>query len=110
MATYEDFEKLDIRVGRITKAEDLPNARKPSYIVEANFGEEVGEKRSCAQLTENYTKEELIGMLILGAINFPPKQIGKVASEFLLLGVPDAAGRCVIVTPDQGAVVGGRLY
>jgi len=110
MVTYEDFQKLDIRVGRILEVEDFLEARKPAYKLKIDFGEEIGIKRSSAQLPQNYSKEDLKDKLILGVVNFPPRQIGPVISEVLTLGVPDENGECILVTPDKNTVVGGRLY
>lgn len=107
---YDDFLKIDIRVGRILAAEVFKEARRPAYKLRIDFGPEIGERRSSAQITENYTVEELVGRLVLGVVNFPPKQIGPMRSEVLTLGVPDAAGHVVLVAPDKDAVVGGRLY
>ncbi|MEK6711583.1 MAG: tRNA-binding protein [Nitrospinota bacterium] len=110
MATMEDFEKLDIRVGRIVEAEEFPEARKPAYKLRIDFGPEVGEKRSSVQIAGLYTKEELRGRLVLGVVNFPPRRIGPFLSEVLTLGVPDARGRVVLIAPDgKGAALGGRL-
>lgn len=110
MATYEDFQKLDIRVGRIIEVEDFPEARKPAYKLRIDFGEEIGIKRSSAQLPQNYSKDDLKDKLILGVVNFPPRQIGPVVSEVLTLGVPDENGECVLITPDKNIPIGGRLY
>lgn len=111
MAAYEDFEKLDIRVGKIVKVEDFPEARKPSYKLTIDFGKEVGEKKSSAQFTEHYTKEELKGKLVLGVVNFPPRQIGPFVSEVLTLGVPDQDEKCILAVPDKDeAVIGRKLY
>ena len=107
---YDDFLKVDVRVGRIVAAEVFKEARRPAYKLIIDFGPEIGERRSSAQITENYTAEELVGRLVLGVVNFPPKQIGPMRSEVLTLGVPDAAGHVVLVAPDKDAVVGGRLY
>lgn len=107
---YDDFAKVDIRVGRIVSAEVFKEARKPAYKLVIDFGPEIGERRSSAQITENYRVEELPGRLVLGVVNFPPKQIGPMRSEVLTLGVPDANGHVVLVAPDRDAVVGGRLY
>ena len=107
---YDDFLKVDVRVGRIVAAEVFKEARRPAYKLIIDFGPEIGERRSSAQITENYTVEELVGRLVLGVVNFPPKQIGPMRSEVLTLGVPDAAGHVVLVAPDKDAVVGGRLY
>ncbi len=111
MATYDDFVKLDIRVGKIIKVEDFPEARKPAYILTIDFGEEIGEKKSSAQLVKYYKKEELIGKKILGVVNLPPKQIGPFFSESLTLGVPDSDHECVLIVPgNENAVIGGKLY
>ena len=110
MTTIEDFQKLDIRVGRITAVGDFPEARKPAYKLTIDFGAEIGIKKSSAQITEHYTKEELVDRLVLGVVNFPPRQIGPFVSEVLTLGVPDAEGRVVLVQPQQEVLLGGRLY
>ena len=110
MATIDDFLKLDIRVGEIVAVEDFPEARKPAYKLTLTFGDELGEKRSSAQITARYTKEELVGMRVLAVVNFPPRQIGPFMSEVLTLGVPDSDGEVVLITPDTDAVLGGRLY
>lgn len=111
MATHDDFEKLDIRVGTIVSVEEFPEARKPAYKLVIDFGGELGVKRSSAQLVAHYTKEELVGKKVLGVVNFAPRQIGPFLSEVLTLGVPDAAGECVLIVPDKGdAIVGGKLY
>lgn len=110
MATYEDFEKLDIRVGKIVDVQDFPEARKPAYKLSIDFGEELGIKKSSAQLPQLYTKEDLLGKQVLAVVNFPPRQIGPVKSEVLTLGVPDDAGNCILTVPDRDAVVGGRLF
>ncbi|MBH2007435.1 tRNA-binding protein [Candidatus Saccharibacteria bacterium] len=110
MATYDDFEKLDIRVGKIVEVQDFPEARKPAYKLLIDFGDEIGIKKSSAQLPQNYSKDELIGKLILGVVNFPSRQIGPAKSEVLTLGVPDSNGDCILVIPDQAIPVGGRLF
>lgn len=110
MANYEDFEKLDVRVGKIIEVEDFPEARKPSYKLKIDFGEEVGIKKSCAQLPQNYSKEALKDKLVLGVVNFPPRQIGPAVSEVLTLGIPDENGNCVLITPTKDVPVGGKLY
>jgi len=111
MATYDEFQKLDVRVGKIVAAEDFPEARKPAYKLTIDFGPEIGTKRSSAQLVKYYTKEQLIGKKVMGVVNFPPRQIGPFVSEVLTLGVPDADHECVLIVPDKDdAIVGGRLY
>lgn len=110
MATIEDFQKLDIRAGRIIEVMDFPEARKPSYRLSIDFGEEIGIKRSCAQLTANYSKEDLTGRMVLCVINFPPRQIGPAISEVLTLGVPDSDNECILITPEREVPPGGRLY
>ena len=110
MADYEDFLKLDVRVGKIIEVEDFPEARKPSYKLKIDFGDEIGIKKSCAQLTKNYSKEELSGKMVLGVVNFPPRQIGPAVSETLTLGVPDLEGNCILISPDKNVPLGGRLY
>lgn len=110
MATIEDFHKLDIRVGRIVDVEDFPEARKPSYKLKIDFGVEMGIKKSCAQLVKNYAKDELKGRLVLGVVNFPPRQMGPAVSEVLTLGVPDGKGECVLIEPERKVTIGGKLY
>jgi tRNA-binding protein len=109
MITFADFEKVDVRVGRIVRAEAFPEARKPAYKLEIDFGG-LGVRRSSAQLTRRYTREELEGRLVLAVVNFPPRQIGPFLSEVLTLGVPDADGAVVLVVPDKEVPVGGRLF
>jgi tRNA-binding protein len=106
---FEDFLKVDVRVGRILLVEDFPEARKPAWKLTIDFGPEVGEKRSSAQIT-NYTREELEGSLVVGVVNFPPRQIGPVRSEVLVLGVPDDEGRVILLRPDRDVPVGGRMF
>ncbi len=110
MATYEDFIKLDIRVGKIIDAQDFPEARKPSYKLIIDFGAEIGIKKSSAQLPQNYSKEDIIGKQILAVVNFPPRQIGPVRSEVLTLGLPDENGECILVTPGRDVPIGGKLF
>ena len=107
MITYADFEQVDIRVGRITRAEPFPEARKPAYKLWVDFGAEIGEKRSSAQITVHYTLEELVGRQVLAVVNFPPRQIGKVLSEVLVLGLPDADGQVVLIGPGQDVPMWG---
>lgn len=108
--TFDDFLAVDIRVGRITRAEPFPEARKPAFKLWLDFGPEIGEKRSSAQITAHYRPEELIGRQVLAVVNFPPRQIGKVMSEVLVLGVPDAAGEVVLIGPGHEVPLGGRLF
>lgn len=110
MATYEDFEKLDIRVGKVIAVDDFPEARKPAYKLTIDFGEAIGVKQSSAQVPANYTKEELQDRLVLGIVNFPPRRIGPFISETLTLGVPAADGSCILVAPDRPIPPGGKLY
>ena len=110
MATYEDFEKLDIRVGKIIEVEDFPEARKPSYKLKIDFGKEIGIKKSAAQIVALYSKENLMGKLVLAVVNFPPRQIGPFISEVLTLGIPNEKGECVLIQPERETELGGRLY
>ena len=110
MATCEDFEKLDVRVGKIVEIKEFPEARKPSYKLKIDFGEEISVKKSCAQLSQNYSKEDLKDKLVLGTVNFPPRQIGPAVSEVLTLGVPDKDGNCILITPTKDVPLGGKLY
>lgn len=111
MATIEDFEKLDIRLGKIIEVEDFPEARYPSYKLKIDFGPEIGIKKSSAGIADLYKKEELKGKLVLGVVNFPPRQIGPFLSEVLTLGVPDKEDRCILLIPDkEGAKLGGKLF
>ncbi|MFZ1075723.1 MAG: tRNA-binding protein [Minisyncoccia bacterium] len=111
MATIEDFQHLDIRVGKILDVRDFPEARKPAYKLRIDFGPEVGVKNSSAQITERYEKADLLGKIVLGVVNFPPRKIGPFESEVLTLGVADANGKVILAVPDkEGAVIGGRLY
>src|SRR5438105_3223537 len=110
MITYDDFEKVDIRVGRIVKVEDFPQARKPAYKLEIDFGPEIGHKRSSAQITVHYTKEDLLGRLVMAVVNFPPRQIGPFISDVLTIGVPDGEGNVVLLTPTKDVPLGGRMF
>jgi len=108
--TFDDFAKVDVRVGVITRAEEFPEARKPAYKLWVDFGPELGVKKSSAQITAHYTLDGLIGRQVMAVVNFPPRQIGKVMSEVLVLGVPDETGEVVLIAPGHGVPVGGRLF
>lgn len=110
MAILEDFIKLDFRVGKIIEVNDFPEARKPSYKLKIDLGKEIGIKKSCAQLVQNYTKDDLMEKLVLCVVNFPPRQIGPEVSEVLTLGVPDLNHNCILITPDKDVPIGGKLY
>ena len=107
---FNDFMKLDIRVGVVARAEAYPEARLPAIKLWVDFGVELGEKKSSAQLTAHYTPEALIGTKVMAVVNFPPRQIGRFMSEILVLGVPDAAGEVVLIRPDVDVPIGGRLF
>jgi len=106
---FDDFLKVDVRVGRITRVEDFPEARKPAWKLFLDFGPELGEKRSSARVT-NYSREELEGSLVVAVVNFPPRQIGPVRSEVLVLGVPDEEGNVILLRPSADVPVGGRMF
>lgn len=108
--SFDDFLKVDIRVGQVLRAEPYPEARKPAIKMWIDFGPDVGERRTSAQVTSHYTIDSLVGRRVLAVVNFPPKQIGKFMSECLVLGVPDATGEVILVAPDQAVPVGGRMY
>ena len=111
MATIEDFNKLDIRLGKIIRVEEFPEARKPAYKLTIDFGPEIGVKGSSVQITQLYSKDELVGKLVLGVVNFPPRKIGPFLSETLTLGVADGGGRVILVVPDRGnPQVGAKLF
>lgn len=111
MATYDNFSKLDIRVGKIIAVDDFPEARKPAYKLTIDFGAEIGTKQSSVQIVKHYKKEDLVGKKVLGVVNFPPRQIGPFLSEVLTLGVPDESHECILVVPDKdSAAIGGKLY
>jgi tRNA-binding protein len=108
--SFDDFLKVDIRAGRVTRAEPFPEARKPALKLWIDFGPEIGEKRSSAQITAHYAPEDLIGRQVLAVVNFPPRQIGPMRSEVLVLGLSDAAGEVVLVGPDHEVPLGGRMH
>jgi tRNA-binding protein len=107
---YEDFERIDIRVGTVIDAKTFPEARKPAIKLWIDFGEMLGVRRSSAQLTEHYTPEQLIGTQVCAVVNFPPRQIGPFISEVLTLGMPDENGAVVLIKPQQAVPNGGRLF
>ena len=109
-ASFDDFMKLDIRCGTITKAEPFPEARKPALKLLIDFGGDLGTKKSSAQITQNYDSDALIGKQVMAVVNFPPRQIGPLMSEVLTLGVPDDDGEVMLIRPDQPVPDGGRLY
>ena len=108
--SYAEFERVDIRVGRIVGVDDFPAARKPAYKLRIDFGAEIGLKKSSAQATKHYSKEQLVNRLVVAVVNFPPKQIGPYVSEVLTLGVPDGDGGVVLLVPEQDVPLGGRMY
>jgi len=110
VATIEDLQKLEIRVGKILEVDDFPEAKKPAYKLKIDFGKEIGTKFSSVQVVKNYKKEELKNKLILGVVNFPSRKIGPFTSEVLTLGVPDGVNECVLIKPDKEVPIGGRLY
>jgi tRNA-binding protein len=107
---FDDFLRVDVRVGRIVSAEPFREARRPAYVLLIDFGKDLGIKKSSAQITRHYTPEALVGRRVLAVVNLPPKQIGPLRSEVLTLGVPDEDGEVVLVVPDKDVPVGGRLY
>lgn len=108
--TYSEFEKIDIRVGKIVEVSDFPQARKPAYKLTIDFGQDIGMKKSSVQITKHYEKAELEGQQVLAVVNFEPKQIGPFMSEVLVLGLPDDKGEVVLVAPTKQVPVGGKLF
>lgn len=108
--SFADFEKVDIRLGRVVQVDAFPEGKYSSHILHIDFGTEIGQKKSLARLTPNYQGTELIGTLVAAVLNFPPKQIGHHRSECLLLGFPDHQGNVVLVTPSRPVPLGGRLH
>ena len=107
---FDDFLKVDVRVGRVLAADAFPEARKPAFKLTIDFGPEIGVKRSSAQITQNHSLDTVVGQQVLAVVNFPPRQIGPFMSEVLTLGVPDADGAVVLVTPDAEVPPGARLF
>jgi tRNA-binding protein len=107
---YDDFHKVEMRVGRVERAEPFPEARKPAIKLWIDFGPELGTRRSSAQITVHYTPEQLVGRRVIAVTNFPPRQIGPFMSEVLVLGVPDAEGAVVLLAPDMDTPLGGRVF
>jgi tRNA-binding protein len=108
--SYAEFQRVDIRVGRVVAVEDFPEARKPAYKLRIDFGGDIGIRKSSAQATTHYSKAELLHRLVMAVVNFPPKQIGPYMSEVLTLGVPDGAGGVVLLAPEREVPLGGRMF
>jgi tRNA-binding protein len=108
--SYAEFQKVDIRVGRIVEVLDFPEARKPAYKLRVDFGPELGIRKSSAQATKYYSKSDLINRLVVAVVNFPPKQIGPFMSEVLTLGLPDEDGNVILLRPTHEVPVGGRMF
>jgi len=110
IVTFDDFLKVDIRVGKVIEVENFPEARKPSFKLKIDLGEEIGVKKSCAQLPQNYEISDLLNKYVLCVVNFSPRQIGPAISEVLTLGVPDEKHEAILISPDKTVPLGGRLY
>lgn len=110
MVTIEDFEKLDVRVGKIVEAEDFPEGEKPAFKLKIDFGSELGARKSIGQFKKHYTKDELKGKLVACVVNFPSRQMGPAVSEVLTLGFPDEEGQAVLISPDKDVPLGGKLF
>ena len=108
--SYAEFQRVDVRVGRVVLVEDFPAARKPAYKLQIDFGPEIGVKKSSAQATKHYSREQLLHRLVVAVVNFPPKQIGPYVSEVLTLGIPDGDGEVVLLVPEQDVPIGGRMF
>lgn len=108
--SFDDFLKVDIRVGRVVDVQPFPEARKPAWKLRIDFGPEIGVKKTSAQITELYGRDDLIGRLVMAVVNFPPRQIGPFMSEVLTLGVADSQGRVVLLAPDHEAPLGARMH
>lgn len=108
--TFDEFLKVDVRVGTVLRAEPYPEARKPAIKLWIDFGDEIGEKKTSAQITVHYDPDTLVGRQVMAVVNFPPRQIGKFMSEVLVLGMPDENGEVVLVGPDHNVPIGGRLH
>jgi tRNA-binding protein len=108
VATFDQFLEIDMRVGRVTAVDDFPEARKPAWKLTIDFGPEIGQRRSSAQV-RNYSRDELEGRLVVAVVNFPPRQIGPFMSEVLVLGAPDDQGNVILLHPDREVPLGGRI-
>jgi len=108
--SWTDFQRVELRVGRVAAAREFPEARKPAYILEVDFGPEIGVLKSSARITEHYGLDDLPGRLVVGVVNFPSKQIGPIMSECLVTGFPDEEGHVVLCVPDRDVPIGGKLF
>lgn len=108
--SYDDFDRVDVRIGTVLSATPNPGARRPAYVLEIEFGSAIGRRKASAQITELYAAEQLVGRQVAAVVNFPPKRVAKTVSEVLVLGVPDAAGRVVLLNVDHPVPDGARMY